>query len=109
MSKEFVTANQAKADKALERIATRVAEMIAPTIAEAVAKELQAQGVTTNGSNGRKIRADDLTSPAQGDEWDTLPPGDGWSSYDMNNPPGGEPKRNPFSPTGDDFDHLPVD
>jgi hypothetical protein len=66
--------------------------MIAPTIAEAVAKELQAQGVTTNGSNGRKIRADDLTSPAQGDEWDTLPPGDDTPS-----------------PTGDHFDNLPTD
>jgi hypothetical protein len=95
MSKEFVTANQAKADKALERIATRVAEMIAPTIGEAVANEMKANA----SSNGRKIRADDLTSPSRhfqglpdGDEWDTLPPGDDTPS-----------------PTGDHFDNLPTD
>lgn len=73
------TVNSEQAAASLERIAAKVAEMIAPTIAEAVGKELQAQGVATNGSNGRKIRADDLTSRYQlpkGDEWDTLPPGD---------------------------------
>jgi hypothetical protein len=94
-------ADKAEMDQAVDLLAEKLAPM--------VAKLLEGKAPATNGSNGRKLNPSDLTSPAQGDEWDTLPPGDGWSSYDMNNPPGGEPKRNPFSPTGDDFDHLPVD
>lgn len=114
MSKrEFVTAtprrqtvNSDQAAASLERIAAKVAEMIAPTIAEAVAAEMK----TNASSNGRKIRAEDLTSRYQApdDEFDTLPDGDGWSSYDMNNPPGDE-SRNPYTPTGEHFDNLPTD
>ncbi|QJQ98918.1 hypothetical protein [Halomonas sp. PGE1] len=95
MSKEFVTANQAKADKALERIAARVAEMIAPTIGEAVANELKANA----SSNGRKLNPADLTNPSRhfdglpkGDEWDTLPDGDDTPA-----------------PGGDHYSNLPTD
>ena len=87
------TVNAADADKALERIAAKVAEMIAPTIAEAVANELKANA----SSNGRKLNPADLTSRhfdglPKGDEWDTLPDGD-----------------DAPSPTGDHFDNLPTD
>ena len=101
------TVNAADADKALERVANRVAEMIAPAIAEAVAAEMK----TNASSNGRKIRPEELTSRyalPKGDEFDNLPDGDGWSSYDMNNPPGDE-SRNPYTPTGEHFDNLPTD
>ncbi|MGM0782987.1 MAG: hypothetical protein ACQEUM_02620 [Pseudomonadota bacterium] len=79
------TVNSEQADASLERIATRVAEMIAPTIAEAVAQELQAQGVTTNaGSNGRKIT----------DAY-TLPDGDQWAGVDLNDAIDGRNDRKP--------------
>ncbi|QJQ98210.1 hypothetical protein [Halomonas sp. PGE1] len=107
--REFVTANKADADKALERIAARVAEMIAPTIGEAVANEMKANA----SSNGRKIRADDLTSPSRhfdglpkGDEWDTLPDGDAPAAPATN---GSNGRRMPSDITSRHFDNLPTD
>lgn len=84
------TVNSEQAAASLERIATRVAEMLAPSIAEAVTNEMK----TNASSNGRKIRADDLTSRYQApdDEFDTLPDGDD------------APARG-----GDHYDNLPTD
>lgn len=87
------TVNAEQADASLERIAAKVAEMIAPTIAEAVAQELKAQGVTANGSNGRKMPSGDITSRYQ------LPADDHWASYNLNEPVGDEPPRGGLTPT----------
>lgn len=62
MSKrEFVTAtvNSADADKALERIAARVAELLS--------KGETSRETATNGSNGRKIA--DAYQPPADDQW----------------------------------------
>ena len=87
------TVNSEQAAASLERIATRVAEMLAPSIAEAVTNEMKANA----SSNGRKLNPSDLTSRhfqglPEGDEFDTLPPGDD------------APARG-----GDHYDNLPPD
>lgn len=80
--------NKEEADAALERMAAKVAEIIAPSIAAAVAEQMKAEEVATNGSNGRKM-------PTKDDEFDTLPPGDQWDSYNMNDAITGRNDRKP--------------
>lgn len=99
MSKEFVVGaprqsirnsrDKAEVDQAIDLLA----EKLAPV----VAKLLEGEAVT-NGSNGRKIRTEELTSRhfqglPKGDEWDSLPDGDDAPA--------------PAAPGGSHFDSLP--
>lgn len=81
MTKQLVTANTGTVDTDTEKLGKALLEIVIPGVVEAVREEMKkGNGDGDNVASNVRNRLDDAV-------FDTLPGGDEWADYDLNNPP----------------------